>query len=170
MIDFFFRHYDPWIERYVVFDDGSTDGSRERLAEHPDVELRDLPRRHPDSLVLSLRELYDNAWKLSRGSADWVVVVNLDEHLYHPEIGRYLEECRRAGVTAIPALGYQMVADGVPGPASTLVESVGLGVPWEPMCKLALFDPAAMTRSTMRWGDTRPSPPDPSSIPPVTSC
>lgn len=146
MLDFFFRHYDPWVERYVVFDDGSTDGSRERLAEHPRVDLRTLERTEPDSLVLSLLDLYDNAWKESRDTADWVAVVNLDEHLYHPDIRGYLANCRRAGVTAIPALGYQMTADAVPaaGSDTTLAESVRLGVPWEAMSKLALFDPSAI--------------------------
>jgi hypothetical protein len=144
MIDFFFRHYDPWVERYVIFDDGSTDGSRERLAAHPNVELRALDRSHPDSLVLSLRDLYDNAWKLSRGAADWVAVVNLDEHLHHPDIRRYLADCRHAGVTAIPALGFQMVSDHAPPPDASLTEAVPLGVPWENMSKLALFDPNAV--------------------------
>lgn len=140
-IDFFFRHYDPWIERYFVFDDGSTDGSRELLSSHPRVELHELVRTHPDSLILSLRDLYNNAWKRSRGRADWVVVVNLDEHLYHPDIRRYLAECRGAGVTAIPALGYQMLAGRRPPPGSALAESVRLGVPWGLMNKLALFNP-----------------------------
>ena len=29
MLAFFFRHYDPWVDRYVIYDDGSTDGSLE---------------------------------------------------------------------------------------------------------------------------------------------
>ena len=31
MLGFFFRHYDPFVERYVVYDDGSTDGTPERI-------------------------------------------------------------------------------------------------------------------------------------------
>lgn len=144
MVEWFLRHYDPWVERYVIFDDGSTDGSPERLAEHPRVELRRFERTHPDSLVLSLLELYDNGWKESRGKADWVVVVNLDEHLHHPDPLGYLDRCARAGVTAIPALGYQMVSETAPPPEATLTEAVRLGVPWRNMSKLALFDPNAI--------------------------
>ncbi len=144
MLEFFFRHYDEWVERYIVFDDGSTDGSRERLARHPRVDVRTLERTHPDSLVLSLRDLYDHAWKESRGVADWVAVVNVDEQLYHRDIRGYLAACRRAGVTAIPALGYQMTAAGFPDPSSTLAVSVRRGVPWRNMSKLALFDPDAI--------------------------
>ena len=28
-LPFFFRDYDPWVDRYVVYDDGSTDGTAE---------------------------------------------------------------------------------------------------------------------------------------------
>lgn len=158
MLGFFFRHYDPWVERYVIFDDGSTDGSVERLAEHPRVELRTLEREHPDSLVLSLRHLYDNAWKESRGAADWVVVVNLDEHLYHADMPGYLESCRGAGVTAVPGLGFQMVSDSVPEPPARLADAVRTGVPWEPMCKLALFDPDAVEEINYAVGRHRADP------------
>lgn len=144
MLDFFFRHYDPWVERYVLFDDGSTDGSRERLADHPRVELHALRRTHPDSLILSLLDLYNQAWKRSRGQADWVAVVNVDEHLHHPAVDGYLAKCRRAGVTAIPTRGYEMVADDVPDRSATLVASVRRGAPSGPMSKLAIFDADAI--------------------------
>ena len=26
MLGFFFRHYDSWVDRYVIYDDGSTEG------------------------------------------------------------------------------------------------------------------------------------------------
>jgi hypothetical protein len=158
MIDWFFRHYDSWVERYVIFDDGSTDGSRERLARHPRVDLRELERTHPDSLVLSLLDLYDNGWKESRGAADWVVVVNLDEHLHHPDMPGYLARCRAAGVTAIPALGYQMVSEHVPPPDATLTGVVPLGVPWRNMSKLALFDPDAIEEIAYAVGRHTASP------------
>jgi len=158
MVDFFLRHYDPWVERFVIFDDGSTDGSPERLAEHPRVEVRRLRRAHPDSLVLSLRHLYDHAWKESRDAADWVVVVNLDEHLYHADVAGYLESCRRAGVTAIPGLGFQMVAEGLPEPNVRLADAVRTGVPWEPMCKLSLFDPGAIDEIDYAVGRHRAEP------------
>jgi hypothetical protein len=144
MLEFFFRHYDPWIDRYVIYDDGSTDGSVTRLAQHPRVEVRRLVRTRPDSLVLSLLDLYQHVWKESRGQADWVVVVNVDEHLQHPDMPAYLHRCAAAGVTAIPGLGYQMVSETWPPPHLLLYESVRRGVPWDLASKLAIFDPDAI--------------------------
>ncbi len=43
MLGFFFRHYDSWVDRYVVYDDGSIDGSLTILAGHPKVELTNRP-------------------------------------------------------------------------------------------------------------------------------
>ena len=100
MLPFFFRHYDSFVDRYVVFDNGSTDGSLDILASHPKVELRRFERTVPDSFVQSHRELQNRVWKGSRGIADWVVVTAIDEHLEAKEdMGAYLSACTRAGIT-----------------------------------------------------------------------
>ena len=82
MLGCFFRHYDPWVDRYVVYDDGSTDGSVDILNAHPRVELRRFDRVEADSFVLSLKRIQDEAWKESRNQADWVVITAIDEHLW----------------------------------------------------------------------------------------
>ena len=82
MLEFFFRHYDPWVDRYVIFDDGSTDGSIEILKAHPRVELRSWHRKYPDTYGISQWSWLNEVWKESRGQADWVVIVDIDEHLF----------------------------------------------------------------------------------------
>src|SRR4249920_3649935 len=73
MLPFFFRHYDPIVDRYVVFDDGSTDDSLRLLQSHPKVDLRRLPLYlDPDSRVISASTFFDQCWKESSGHADWV--------------------------------------------------------------------------------------------------
>jgi hypothetical protein len=89
MLRFFFRHYDGLVQRYVVFDDGSIDNSLELLRSNPKVDLRPmLPDSDPESRVASGLSVLESCWKESRGTADWVIVADIDEHLYHPNLNR----------------------------------------------------------------------------------
>ncbi|KQP60671.1 glycosyltransferase [Methylobacterium sp. Leaf108] len=146
MLGFFFRHYDPFVDRYVIYDDGSTDGSREILAAHPKVELRSFARVEAESFVLSHKAMQDEAWKESRGRADWVIVTAIDEHLHLRGRGMadYLAEQRERGVTLIPALGFDMNAEAMPDDAGLLVERVTRGRPRAAFNKLSVFDPGAL--------------------------
>src|SRR5438105_4171468 len=86
MLPFFFRHYDRFVTRYFIFDDGSTDGSLSMLQNHPNVEVHRFVRSDPASFALSEQVLSNECWKASRGAADWVIVTDIDEHLYHTDI------------------------------------------------------------------------------------
>jgi hypothetical protein len=148
-LGWFFRHYDPIVQRYVIFDDGSTDGSIDLLRRHPRVDLRSFVRSHADSFVLSELDLFNHCWKESRGGdreppADWVIVCSLDEHLVHENMADYLATCALAGVTVIPALGFQMFTEDFPGPEERLSDTRALGVPDPYDCKLTLFSPTAI--------------------------
>lgn len=152
MLGFFFRHYDPWISRYVFYDDGSTDGTLEILARHPRVEVRRFQREQPDSYVQSALLLQDRMWKESRGAADWVVITAVDEHLHHPRLLPYIEMCHTTGVTLVPALGYQMVDRTFPPPDATLAKTVRRGAPYQLMSKLSLFRPDALDETIYEPG------------------
>jgi len=148
-LEFFFRHYDPLVERYVIFDDGSTDGSWEILSRHPKVDLRRFAWTHPDSFVLSELDLFNHCWKESRGGqglapADWVIVCSLDEHLVHADLPGYLTRCLNAGITVVPALGFQLFTESFPRAGEHLSDAYRLGVPDSYDCKLTLFSPTAI--------------------------
>jgi hypothetical protein len=148
MLPFFFRHYDPWVDRYVVYDDGSTDGSLELLAAHPKVELRRFERSVEGSFVLSHTRLQNSVWKESRGTADWVVVTALDEHLFVPgkDMRRYLADQRERGTTIVPALGFDTISETLPEAGTRLVDEARLAVPEMRFNKLSIFDPSAIER------------------------
>lgn len=141
ILPFVLRHYEPWVERFVFFDSNSDDGSVALLRRHPKVEVRQFIWGHPDSLVLSVTGLQEECWKESRGAADWVIVAETDELLHHRDLFGYLRRCRRQGITCIPALGYEMVAESFPPADRPLIETVRRGVPHKMMSKLRLFDP-----------------------------
>jgi hypothetical protein len=152
MLGFFFRHYDQWVDRYIIYDDGSTDETLAVLARRSDVEVRRFERVVADSFVESSRVWQNNVWKESRGQAAWVVVTAIDEHLYHRAMPDYLAQCRVAGVTALPALGFHMVSQTVPDPEETLAVTRRMGMAsWE-MSKLSLFDPSALAETNFAAG------------------
>ena len=156
MLPFFFRHYDPLVDRYIAYDDGSTDNTLELLAAHDRVEIRRFERAHPTSFELSAQVLNDQMWKESCGQADWVVLAAPDEHLYHPTgLRRYLHLSRSWGVTAIPALAFQMVADAFPSPGEYLAETRRFGTPLDHYNKLSVFDPGAVGETHFSVGRHR---------------
>ena len=90
VVGFFLRHYEEFADRIVVYDEGSDDGTRDILQTHPKIELRQFIRTVPDSLELSKKAVHDHCWKEARGSADWVILVDIDEHVYHPNLDAHL--------------------------------------------------------------------------------
>jgi hypothetical protein len=144
ILPFFFRHYDELVDRYFIYDDGSTDETWTLLQTHPKVEARRFVRSVPDSFVLSEQSFSNQCWKSSRTEADWVIVTDLDEHLFHPSGRAYLSRCGADGVTAIPALGFQMISEREPTPGENLSLDYPIGMPWKPMMKLSIFNPNAI--------------------------
>jgi hypothetical protein len=53
MLPFFFRHYDRFVTRYFIFDDGSTDESLAIMQGRQNVEVLELAREYADSFALS---------------------------------------------------------------------------------------------------------------------
>jgi hypothetical protein len=144
ILPFFFDHYEPWVDRFVVFDDGSDDGTAEALSRHPKVDLRPFPPKG-SSFVLAARALWQEVWKESRGRANWVIITNVDEFFYHPDGMRaYLQRCLTEGVTIIHPRGYEMVGDRFPAAGTHLVEQLPMGVPMFGQDKRQLFSPDAI--------------------------
>lgn len=149
MLPFFFRHYDPIVDRYFVFDNGSTDGALSLLENHGRVEVThfDVPG---DSFVEEECRLADTTW---RGSdADWVIVTEIDEHLYHPQLTDYLQRCTDRGITAIRSIGYEMWSDTFPTGNQPLFEQVTVGVRSLPHDRLCIFNPKEITETNFGLG------------------
>lgn len=144
MLPFFFRHYDPWVDRYVMYDDGSTDGTLALLAAHPRVIVRRFDRVLADTLVGSATICQRTMWQESRGQDAWAVVTAIDEHLWHPDMAGYLARCRAAGITAMPPLGWQMISETFPAEGEMLCDTRRMGAPYWMMNKLSIFDPDAI--------------------------
>jgi hypothetical protein len=160
MLGFFFRHYDPLVQRYFIFDDGSTDGSYRFLRSLPKVTLQRMPpRSDPESRVASGLAVLESCWKASRGAADWVIVTDIDEHIHHAQdISAYLRACKARGVTIIPALGYEMIAEDFPRDDLLLSNALTMGAPWSVMSKMNIFSPDDIVAANFAPGRHRADP------------
>jgi hypothetical protein len=146
MLPFFFRHYDPVVDRYFIHDNGSSDRSLEMLAAHPRVTVLPLVLEG-DSLCQAAFEKVNDFWLCSRGEADWVAVCNIDEFFHHPDLPWYLAACRRRGITFIPTRGYEMVSDVFPAPGDDLSRTIRRGARAPHYDKPSFFNPDAITHS-----------------------
>src|SRR3712207_4374904 len=152
MLPHFFEHYNPIVDLFFIFDNGSTDGSLEMLAGDERVQVAHF-RTEFDSFAETELRLSEEMWKNSRGIAEWVLVIDIDEHVYHEDLSSYLRICQSRGVTAIRAIGYEMVADAFPVTGKRLCDAVTSGAR-DPIFndKMCLFDPSAITRSNFGHG------------------
>lgn len=140
MLPYFFKHYDHIANQYYIFDNGSSDSSLSMLKSHPNVII-DSFEIEGNSLVKSAQEKFNQFWKNSIGKADWVIVCDVDEHLYHPNLRAYLEECTSKGVTLIVPTGYEMVSDSFPMSNKPLHETIRYGARSHHMDKPQIFNP-----------------------------
>lgn len=143
IIPFFLRHYEPLVDRIVIYDDQSTDRSVELLRASPKVEVRPLGREAESFLDAHLT-LFETCWHESRGRADWVCLVDLDEFLFHPDWHRYLAAQKDAGVAMIQALGFDMVSETFPPSGAALATSLTRGHRDLHLDKTGLFAPDAI--------------------------
>jgi hypothetical protein len=146
MLPHFLRHYEALAESIIVYDGGSTDRSVDILRSHrsvqvvtSDVFLSHVGGEYSEPVLMYLR---NEAYKASRGKADWVMIVDIDEFVHHPRLAELLAGYRAQGITLPLVDGYDMVADGLPADGSSLIEHCRTGFANLWYCKKAVFDPA----------------------------
>ena len=142
VLPFFLRHYSTFADEISVFDDMSTDGTRELLKAHPKVILRDWPHRtgiDEDLFLAHWQEWYPKA----RGAFDWVMIPDSDEFLYSPDMIGTLALAKSVGIQVIKPRGYNLVGDGFPKDDghSQIYELNPMGVKAPVYAKPVIFQP-----------------------------
>jgi len=109
MLPHYLAHYSTFADRILVWDDKSTDNTRSILSASPLVELRDWPFDTGIDDETFLNFSYA-AYRTARGRADWIMWVDVDELIYHPNMRHMLE--RADGLEVIRTCGFNMIGDG----------------------------------------------------------
>ena len=158
MLPFFLRHYANFARRIVVFDNHSTDSTRELAAEYPQTEVRSFGSSHDNCGELERMAIRQIAWQESRGHAHWVIVVDCDEILWHPSLHAYLSNCRSKHVTIPRPTGYEMVATAFPAGPGKIHEYVQTGIRASYMDKWIVFAPDSIKAMNFHVGCHRAEP------------
>jgi glycosyltransferase involved in cell wall biosynthesis len=138
LLPYFLRHYGEFADRIVLYNNCSTDGTVAIALNHPKVEIRsfDTDNEIRDD---KMQWLKNNCWKGSK--ADWVMIVDVDEIFWHPDIVGYLEMCLTGGVTIIKPHGFDMVSGGVPRDPVQIYDQIRWGVRNPKFDKCCVFRP-----------------------------
>lgn len=123
IIPYFLFHYDDFVDKFVIFDNGSTDGSLELLASNPKVKIVPFDTENKfDSMCVD--KIKSSEWKASRGIADFVIVCDMDEFLHHPNMHALIDLLRARSFTMVHAYGYQMASEVLPAFTSQAITSI----------------------------------------------
>ena len=142
ILPYFLRHYGSIASKIVIYDNESSDSSVEIVRSYPNTEV--IPH-HTGGKIDDFKyvEIKNNAWKKSRGKADWVIVVDADEFLYHPDLAARLKSYRQRGITISTPVGYDMISETFPKSEGMIYDEVKLGVRNKAFDKTRIFDPNA---------------------------
>ena len=159
MMPLFMRHYRDFIraERIVVdYDDSCTDGTEIIAREMGATTVHHERQRDANGAVplddSYLRDLRSTCWHGSRGEADWIMIVDTDELIIHPDIHRLLDSAP-PDVMALQPQGWELVGE-IPASGQAW-ESVRRGYVEPYYSKPCLFRPSLDTFFSIGSHDAR---------------
>ena len=134
IIPYFMRHYNQY-GKVFLFEGHSTDGSRE-LAESLGATVINLDTDNEvrDDIMIDCK---NNCWKDSK--ADWVIVCDMDEFIWHHNFIAYLSTVKE---TIVSPRTFEMFSNKFPTTQGQIYEEVQYGFETRP--KFFLFQPAKL--------------------------
>jgi len=134
LIPYFMRHYGQFADVYF-YESNSHDGSR-KIAQRLGAHIIDFPTGNEIDENMFC-EMKNNCWKGSK--ADWVVVGDCDEFIYHPQLVKGLQHTK---YTIFHPKEWRMYSDSFPTTNGQIYEEVNMGVLGDKnMNKMNLFRP-----------------------------
>ena len=161
LMPLFMSHYRDFVRAEKIsvhYDDSSTDGS-EQLARELGAEIvhHERARSAAGEVALDdnyLRDLRSTFWHPSRGQADWIIVVDIDELIIHPQLHKLLDSAPPE-VQVLQPQGWELVGDWPPA-GKQAWQAVRRGIP-QPYCsKPCVFRPSINMQFAIGSHDATP--------------
>jgi glycosyltransferase involved in cell wall biosynthesis len=137
MLPHFLNYYGAFAARIVIYDNMSTDRSREIIASYPNTEIIAFETQG-ELQELTLTEIRSNCWK--GDDADYAMVCDIDEFLYAGDLPAFLRA--NPDYDIFQAVGFDMVSWAFPTDvARSLIDQVQRGVPDASYSKMLILKP-----------------------------
>lgn len=152
LLPFVLNYYSKFTDKIIIFDNYSDDHSVDIINGFPSTKIIEFKTDGFNDLVHI--DIKNNCWKKSRGKADYVIVCDIDELIYHDEILEKIKSLQADGHTIVKPFGYNMYSTDFPKycPDKLITEQVKRGVRHPMMDKCILFDPHAIIEINYKPG------------------
>lgn len=110
MLPFFLQHYMSFASEIIIYDNHSSDSSVHIMNESDvTVNYFESDNSIRDDIMLNIKNQF---WKKSRGWHDWVIIADIDEFIYHPNLKNFF--LKNQNKTLLIPTGYNMFAEEMP--------------------------------------------------------
>lgn len=137
LMPYFMRHYKTFTSKIIIYDNESTDHTAE-IAKSAGAEVRNFKGPYSDRHLIWVK---NEAYKSSRGKADWIIAVDGDEFIWHSNIQGVLERYMSEGITLPLVEGYEMVSEKPPSGPGQIYDEIKMGMKSGWYHKRAVFHP-----------------------------
>ena len=142
ILPYFLRHYVTFADKIFVIDDHSTDRTAEIAKVHPKVEYLIYDYEKDENYDDHFSEYFTNIYKEhSRGNADWVIRVDVDELIYHTDLLSLLKKQKEKNAEVIKTNGYMMISKELPTCKGQIYDECKKGVRFKGYDKPIIFNP-----------------------------
>ena len=135
-------YYSNICSKIFIHDNMSSDGSDEIYKKYPKVTVLKWDSNNQINEINYIK-IKSEAYREYSRDADWVIVCDCDEFLYHENLFDKLKEYKERGISIPKIDGHDMVSESFPEYDGTpLTDKVKIGSDtYAPMCKNIIFDP-----------------------------
>ncbi len=108
LMPYYLKFYSEFCDKIIIYDNESTDRTPEIIKACPKAELRSWNSNNEinENNYVKIKQ---SCYKEARGEADWVIVGDVDEFIFHPNLLEKLEYYKKIGVTLPKVTGYEIV-------------------------------------------------------------
>lgn len=157
MLPFMFDYYERFVDCFTIYDNYSDDNS-EAIIKSKHAKIVKFKSEGFDDAIH--QKIKDNCWKRSRGKADFVIVCDIDEFLYHSDLKGFLQDAINKGDTIFETSCFDMYSQDYPkyDGLRLITEQLCQGVRNEYNDKSILFDPHRIVEIVYEVGAHRAYP------------